>query len=53
MDVLDLESHQIREIYARFGLAAYQAQCLDLNSFYFPPYISKIGIGWILYKISL
>lgn len=29
VDILDPESHQIREVYARFGLAMYQAQCLE------------------------
>jgi len=29
MEPLDLESQQIREVYARFGLAMYQAQCLE------------------------
>lgn len=29
MDVLDSESYQIREVYAHFGLAMYQAQCLE------------------------
>jgi len=29
MEQLDLESEQIKEVYARFGLAIYQAQCLE------------------------
>ena len=29
MDTLDPESHQIREVYARYGLALYQAQSVE------------------------
>ena len=29
MEQLDPESYQIREVYARYGLAMYQAQCVE------------------------
>ena len=29
MDDLDAESHQIREVFAQYGLAMYQAQCVE------------------------
>jgi len=47
MEILDPESHQIREVYAHFGLAIYLAQCVEqaiiLNLIFFDLYPTAVS----------